>query len=216
MTILISANGDVRESNWIRPLAASATAVVAANGGSRHLWSIGVRPDLLVGDMDSLTPALRQWLAEGEVEHLRFATDKDETDLEIALQIAAERWDEPIEVVGAFGGRFDQVFANVSLLAHPAFLGRDVTFFRQHERLKLLAPGLHTFAGAPGDRLSLMPFGQDVVIERTTGLKWTLEHETLTFGPARGVSNAFAGARATVLVNTGILLAVHATGDWQR
>ena len=85
MTVLLFANGDLDELTWIQPYLATATAVIAADGGSRHLWRLGHLPDLVIGDMDSLPHTVRSWLVEADVPLVKHAQEKDETDLELAL-----------------------------------------------------------------------------------------------------------------------------------
>jgi thiamine pyrophosphokinase len=65
-----------------------------------------------------------------------------------------------------------------------------------------------TIEGGVGDTLSLIPLGGDAVGVTTEGLEWTLEEDTLHFGPARGVSNVLAASKAQVCLDGGLLLCV--------
>ena len=209
--VLIFANGALDDGGWVAPYLARAGAVIAADGGLRHLLALGHRPDVLIGDLHSLPPGVD---ADGSAaEVIRHSRDKDETDLELALLYAVAHYpDRELLVLGGFGGRFDHLLANVLLLAHPQLLGRPIRFVDDRQSAWLLSadppPGEMTITGAPGDVVSLLPLGGPAHVVATTGLRWPLHDETLIFGPARGVSNEMTAAVATVRLGAGVLICV--------
>jgi thiamine pyrophosphokinase len=206
--VLVFANGVIDDKKWLRPLLAEATAVIAADGGGNHLAALGFRPDVVVGDMDSLASEIWEaWETAGTTIKV-YSTEKDETDLELALLYGLERYEEDIEVFGTLGGRLDQMLANILLLAHPAFAGRRVTLVEADQRAWLVRDETE-IVGQKGDRVSLIPLGGDVRISRTDGLQWKLVDEVLEFGPARGISNLMVANTAVVVVEAGLLLCVH-------
>ncbi|MCB8981731.1 MAG: thiamine diphosphokinase [Ardenticatenaceae bacterium] len=214
MALLIFANGVVDEVEWIRPYLAQATAVWAADGGSQHLKRLGHLPDRVIGDMDSLPPEVRSWLAEASVPFNQHPPEKDETDLELALLLAVEQGYDEIWLFGLLGGRLDQALANVLLLTHPALTSAIVKLFTPTEQAWLVHDQTK-IVGLVGDVVSLIPLRGDVKMVRTTGLQWPLTNETLQFGLARGVSNRMTAVSATVEISRGILLCVHTAVDGQ-
>ncbi len=208
MALLIFANGVLDEVAWLRPYLAQATAVWAADGGSRHLFRLNHLPDKVIGDMDSLETAVRDWVLAANIPFIQHPAEKDETDLELALLLAAEQDAAEIWLFGLLGGRLDQMMANILLLSHPAL--RD-------KRVKLITPNEHAWlvrshseiVGQVGDLVSLIPLAGDAQIGSTSGLAWPLQDETLAFGLARGVSNRLTATKATISVNSGLLLCVH-------
>jgi len=215
MTVLLFANGDIEEKEWIRPYLAAATAVIAADGGTKHLWRLGYLPDAVVGDMDSLSQQARQWLSNANVPLIVAPVNKDETDLELALLHAVEHYKEDILIFAAFGGRLDQTLANILLLAHPALAAYRVELLTPYERTWLVTAETE-IRGEIGDTVSLIPLGEEVLVRQTTGLQWPLKDEILAFGPARGVSNTMSAATATISVESGPLLCIHTRQAWQR
>jgi thiamine pyrophosphokinase len=215
VTILIFANGDVGDVAWVKPYLSTATAVIAADGGTRHLWRLNHVPDLVIGDLDSLPEEAGVWLESGESAVRRYPHDKDETDLELALTYAVEHYEEPIAIIGASGGRLDQTLANIMLLAHPALAGRHVELLTEHQHAWLVTAET-IIHGQAGDIVSLVPIGGPVHIRQTSGLRWQLQDEMLTFGMARGVSNTMTGSEAQIIVDEGHLLCIHTSGQWNR
>lgn len=208
MMTLIFANGDMDVGEWVRPFFAQASAVIAADGGARHLYALNHAPTHLIGDFDSLDAKLMNWAKTVGASLTQLPEDKDETDLELALGLAVELSDDPILIFGAFGGRVDQMMANVQLLAHLLLKERSATLVTKHEHIMLVSDQIELI-GNVGDTVSLLPLDGDVTVKQTTGLKWALHNSVLTLGFARGVSNVMNEQRARIEVENGRLLCVH-------
>lgn len=209
--ILIFANGVISDLDWVRHYLTQADVVIAADGGIRHLLAIENEPDILIGDLDSLPEELADEIFNGpDIQVIRYPPAKDETDLELALLFAAEHYPAAeIVILGGFGGRLDQTLANILLLAHPRLRYAAIRLEEAGESAWLVRD--HTeIAGQPGDRVSLIPLGGEVVVAATTGLRWPLHDELLDFGPARGISNEMTSTLATVRLKSGQLLCIHA------
>lgn len=192
--------------------------VVAADGGAVRARALGLRPDVVIGDWDSIAPdALERLRVEG-VELVERRPDKDESDTELALLAALDRGASRVTVLGAFGGRrLDHALANLSLLAHPRVAAADVVLLDGTARASLLVaagdPGRNQslerrFSGRVGDLVSLLPLGRDAMGVSTRGLRFALHDETLRFGPARGLSNVRETETASVSLREGLLLVV--------
>lgn len=208
MTVLIFANGEMEVVAWLEPYLAQATAVIAVDGGARHLLAANRPPDVVIGDMDSLPETLQGWLAQANTRFITYPVTKDETDLELALLYAADLYDEPLLIFGALGGRLDQMLANILLLTHPRLHGRHIQLVTAQERAWLVH-GMTEIQGQIGDTVSLIPLAGDVHLQNTTGLQWPLQNDTLRFGLARGVSNVMTAVTATVTLQSGRLLCIH-------
>ncbi len=208
MALLIFANGVLDEVEWIRPYLAQATAVWAADGGSQHLYRLNHLPNRVIGDMDSLPLAVRTWLAENRVPFVQHPPEKDETDLELALLLAAEQSEADIWLFGLLGGRLDQTLANIFLLTHPALASKSVQLITPTERAWLVRQRTE-IAGKVGDLVSLIPLAGDAHGVTAVGLQWPLQAETLRFGQARGVSNRLTAVNASVDIKSGLLLCIH-------
>ncbi len=196
---------------------AGVTLVIAADAGAAACEALGLRPDLVVGDLDSAEPALVRRLALAGIEVRRVPAEKDESDLELALEAAIERGADRVVALGALGGpRVEHALSAIELLVLAGERGVDMALADDRSTLRLLehggpvgsAPGLD-IAGEPGDFVSLFPWGGDALGVVTEGLRYPLRDEPLLMGPSRGLSNELAGSTASVRCRSGRLLVIH-------
>jgi thiamine pyrophosphokinase len=208
MRTVIFANGILNCPPKLDTILESTDLIIAADGGLHHCLKLKHSPNVLIGDLDSVGDH-RRMLNTKEIECLPYPEDKDETDLELALQLAKKRGSTEILLLGALGARWDMTLANVLALADEKLTGITVRILDGRQELILLrGPTEHTFLGKKGDILSLLPFGRDVNGIALTGLRYTLDNETLHFGTARGASNVFIAEKAIVKIRHGLLLCV--------
>jgi len=215
MRALIFANGEPNNGPMVQRAIMEAgenAMVIAADGGARIARYYSQTIDMVIGDMDSLLPAeINQLEAEG-VNISRYPSEKNETDLELALKWTIQQGADWIRIIGGVGGRFDQMIANVYLLALPELKSIDVMLAANNQLIGLLYPGEHKIEGQTGDTISLIPVSTAVENIQTDNLVYPLRHETLEFGPARGISNIMQEETATVYFDSGLLMLVHTVG----
>ncbi|MDQ6695575.1 MAG: thiamine diphosphokinase [Chloroflexota bacterium] len=193
-----------------------ADAVIAADGGLNLASALGIRPDLIVGDLDSADPVLLQRFIDQGVETRRYSHNtKLETDTELALLAALKLQAElqsgtaRIYILGALGGRLDHGLANLLLLTDPEVAQHDVRIVDGYQEAYLAQPGVaNLIAGKPGDTVSLLPLSAEVTEVYTVGLEYPLSGDTLYMGRGRGVSNVLVTQSASVRFATGLLLVV--------
>lgn len=220
--VIIIANGDIQDSQWSdHLLEKKAQAIIAVDGGANHLLFRNIIPDIVIGDLDSLSAAYVEQLENNWVNIFRFDPEKDETDLELALLYAAEQtaWSQaPIYVYAALGGRLDHEIANLMLLTHPKLIERDIQLMAPYQNTFLITSkkGVMEIHGRAGDTISLIPLKGDAQIAMTENLKWPLINSTLRFGPARGVSNEMTGSNCKISVESGTVLCIHIDNHWER
>jgi thiamine pyrophosphokinase len=190
----------------------AADLLVAVDGGADALAKVGVVPGLLVGDLDSISPGIREALEAQGVEVVVLPTAKDETDTEAALRLVVDRGATDIAVFGGLGGpRLDHLVGNLLLLSSPWLAGVGVRLVDDlHEAF--LAKRDVVFGGRQGDMISLLPLTPGVESVRTEGLAYPLAGEPLFQSATRGVSNAMTGPEARVTHGEGVLLVIHYRG----
>ncbi len=213
--ILILANGTWGDTKRLRELADRADRVIAADGAWAKAVAAGIRVDCVIGDLDSLTPAQRSSLRASKVEVRAHPPDKDLTDLELAVDGALAASARGLIVFGAFGGRIDHTLANVLLLEKAVARGVEVELVAGDETAWLIRGDLTLPIGRPGDRVSLIPLSDEVVV-RTDGLRYPLDGAPLRRASAHGVSNAIDRTPVRIEVRSGTLLVVHGPSEEGR
>lgn len=183
--------------------------IIAADGGARHALTLGYTPDVVIGDLDSLTAEEVRDLTARGARILRHPRDKDQTDLELALAHARDLAARDVLLLGLLGGRLDQTLANVFLLALPEWDAMRLWFMDGKEVAHLLRDGdaLHV-KGNPGDTVSLIPLTPTVTGVTTRGLRWPLHDATLYFGKTLTVSNELVNKEGEVVVGKGRIVVV--------
>jgi len=197
---LIIANGETPEAGLVRSLLDAGRLVICADGGANAARILGIRPDVIVGDLDSVLPETLTHLRGVAIHEDR---DENATDLEKAVVWAIGQACEEITIVGALGRRLDHTVGNLGVL--PKFhkqavirvvdaLGELTYVGRQYE-----------FAARPGDIVSLVPLNRCTGIT-TTGLRYALRGEALELGTRDGTSNVVVSSPVVVRVERGHLL----------
>ena len=211
MRAIVVANGELEHPARLkaRLLEWGETRVIAADGGLRNCRKLGLVPESIIGDLDSLDPAEVLQLERAGVQLLRRPRQKDETDLELALFRTLELGIAQVVVLGALGGRLDMTLANLLLLAHPRLTELEIRLWSGDQTAWLLRPPGGEVSGRPGDSLSLIALGGEASGVVTEGLEYPLRSETLDLGVPRGVSNVLTASTALVQLKSGLLLAVH-------
>ena len=206
--ILIFANGDLPDIEKARPLLHADDYIICADGGTRHASSLDLKPALVIGDMDSADSVHLQTLRKSEVAIELFPRDKNETDLELAINKAIELNPKEIIIVAALGGRLDQTLANIALLSNRQLSAfniklddgmEEIFFCRDQAEVK----------GRCGDIVSLIPWSEPAHGVQTENLKWQLNSETLYPEKTRGISNEMTADVANIKITSGLLLIVH-------
>ncbi len=182
--------------------------VVCVDGGVQNALALGLRPHVVIGDMDSIEPEVRRRLELEGVRLVAHPPRKDETDSELAVRYALAEGATDLVLLAALGGRIDHTLANVMLLAIPELEGVRARLVDGNQEL-LLVRDEGFIEGRPGETVSLLPLAGDATGVYTEGLEYALHDGVLKFGAARGVSNVLVASQARVEVREGLLLLVH-------
>lgn len=211
MDVLILVNGDLHLSPQLLQQSKNADYIIAADGGAKHCVPLQLTPDILIGDLDSISGPLLKEFQNAGVEIQQYPVRKNATDLELAIDHAIAIGATKIFFAGMLGGRWDMSLANIFLLAHDKY--KDIRFLLSGDNcvMHILHPGTHALTTQMGQRVSLLPLKGDGENISLTGFEYPLDQQTIPFGSSIGVSNVTVGTKVQIEHTGGILLLVLST-----
>lgn len=174
--------------------------VIAADGGYALCQKLGLKPDWVLGDFDSLGT-----VPQG-TNVIQVPVEKDDTDMMLAVKHGLQLGHTVFHLYGGTGGRLDHTIANLQTLLYLKTHGGEGWLYDQSGRFTVLMEETKTFPAQERGILSLFAMGGSAEDVTVLGGKYTLEHGTLSENFPLGVSNHFAGEPITVTVSRGALL----------
>ena len=184
-----------------------ARSVVAADGGLQRAHELGLAVDVVVGDLDSVTPDALAAAEAAGVRVVRHPPAKDATDLELALDESVAVGARRVLLVASSVGRLDHLLGSLLLLGSARYAALELDAL-VGDALVHVVRRERTLSGAPGELVSLLAVGSPALGVVTDGLEYPLRGETLEPGSSRGISNVFTGAEARIGLADGVLLAI--------
>lgn len=180
---IIFLNGNPPSVEALRKIDASDALVIAADGAYEYMKGI-IPPDVILGDFDSLDGAE----INCDAEIIRYNPEKDFTDGHLCVELAVKRGAKVVELYGAFGGRPDHEYANLSLLYQAKQSGAAATLYGNKYAVRLES-GKITHDVNIGATVSLVPFFDKAHIITTKGLKYPMRDVMLDRLHILGISN---------------------------
>lgn len=186
---------------------------VGVDHGVLVLLEHGVIPNLALGDFDSVTSEELKMIQEKLPEVSLFPAEKDETDLELAIDWALRQKPDNIHIFGATGGRMDHFLANVQLLQKEKILqcveNTNIYIIDEKNSLTVKTPGTYTITADPLKKyFSLLSVTKSVSGITLTGFKYPLKQAMLTRGSTLCISNELISECGNVLFEKGIIMMV--------
>ncbi len=194
---LIICNGEIPSQKLLQEVLRTKPFIICADGGANVARKFNIKPNIIIGDFDSITAKTKKHFSSVEQIHI---TDQYSTDLEKSLNYAVKNKIKKVIILGGTGKRIDHTFSNLSVVAkyqkkihitlkdnlHDIFLINKKIFLNY----KI------------GTTLSLLPFGKCEGII-TKGLQYPLKNETLEFGVREGTSNVIISSPISISVKKG-------------
>lgn len=184
--------------------------LIAADRGMEWAQGIGLQPDILLGDYDSVSPdILEQYKCDTGIVNMQYPVAKDYTDSHLAVLTAIEREATDICILGATGSRMDHMLANLGLLYLCLSAGISAELVDANNRIRLIQDHiLLRKAEQFGTYVSLLPYTEQVRGITLTGFQYPLQDATLSLGESIGVSNVIQEETAMIRVKSGALFVI--------
>lgn len=201
---IVLAGGDVAHQGLVLPRAG---LVVAADSGADQAAALGLDVDVVVGDLDSISPRTLADLRDAGVVVEDHHPDKDATDVDLALARAVAADPERLVLVGGHGGRLDHAMATLAALAGVAAPRRRVEAWMGPAQVVVTVDAAEVEARV-GEIVSLLPVGGAASGVTTAGLRWPLDDASLPPWSTWGMSNEVVSEPTAVTVRSGVLAVV--------
>lgn len=194
--------------------------LIAADRGIRGFLELGLLPDLILGDYDSVDQKdLQHILDAGKVENMPFSPEKNYSDSHLAVEQAVKRGASEICILGAVGNRLDHVLANIGLLKACADLGIQAELVDATNRMHIIQQQyVIQRENQHGVYVSILPYSDIVTGITMTGFQYPLENADISkdeyrdlssnMGVSRGISNVIVGETAVIQIKSGDLLVI--------
>lgn len=203
--LIIASSLDLTQGDFYGRLIASATRVVAVDGGVAACRMANRPPDLLIGDMDSAASADVAWATDRGSELERLLGTRHETDLATAVSSALATEADRRVATGVLGGRLDHELASLGALFAS---NRPWTVCEPSATAWVLPqPANLRLSCRPETIFSLLPWTDRAVLT-VSGVEYPLDRETLAGFSSQGVSNVATSTEVSVVVHSGSLLVV--------
>ena len=176
--------------------------IICADGGYNIAVLLGITPNIVIGDMDSVKGAV-----PNNIKKIVHPKNKDKTDLHLCIDYALEQGCNEIILLCAFGGRIDHSLASIMSLRYIMENDAEGMLLTKHSKVFLIN-GKTEIKRGDYSKISLIPITETAEGVTTKGLKYPLENATLYQTANLGISNAFFSREATVDITDGILCIV--------
>lgn len=177
--------------------------IICADGGYDHAAAAGIKPDMILGDFDSLQTELPH-----DTEILTFPCEKNDTDTGLCISKALEMGFKDLSLIGGIGGRFDHAIANLQSMSAAAESADRIAMYDLYHSIILLKDNAVRIEKKQGQYLSLLSLSDTCYGVSVSGVKYPLSGQTLTNRYPLGVSNEFSQDHADISVEDGTLLIV--------
>lgn len=207
MKALIVANGTIDSKEILIKYAKYSDLIICADGGAKHLTSVGLYPHILIGDLDSIEKrTLDQFISEG-VELIRFPTKKDQTDTELSIEYAVDKGSKEIVLLGCTGSRLDHTLGNIMLLEKISKLGQHGKVVDGVNEIFLVSDHL-TLENTDDSYVSLISLNENSSIVSLVGFEYNLSKAVINRESTQGISNKIVSDIGEVTVHEGICLVI--------
>ncbi len=182
--------------------------IIAVDKGLESIDALGIKPNYIVGDFDSVNLNSLNKYINSEIEIKRLIPEKDFTDTESALELAQKIGSKKITIIGGIGTRIDHTIANIHILKSALENNIDVKIINENNEIKLIERKTEIIRDNNYKYISLIPLTTEVIGLTLKGFKYGLDNYTLKIGTSLGVSNEQILDTATIEFKSGILILI--------
>jgi len=207
---VIFANGTFSNPAKLKAILTENDRILCADAGAAHALALGLLPEIVVGDLDSIASETLDELKKRDVHILTHPCDQNKTDLDVTLAHALKTGATEILFLTSLGGRLDHMLANIMLASRVELQHIRISFFDGETYALFVHSGQSaSIDGQMKDIISLVPFTRTVKGVTLNNVKWPLNKATLERGSTLTSSNVMTADKCTIQVEEGSLLLLH-------
>lgn len=205
MKAVLFAGAAITDYSFCEKYLQNADWIICCDGGMHHAKALGITPDYIVGDFDSVRPEVLEEYRNMGISIRQFPTHKNETDMQLGMLLALELGATELVLIGGIGDRFDHTLANAHLLLYLLKKGVRGILVNEKNRVELIDKEV-TLYGKAGDLVSTIPLSMQVEGVTLEGLEYPLVDYNLALDDKLvAVSNVMTGTEAKVKIRKGYL-----------
>lgn len=210
MKICIVLNGSVNDYNKTKQIIHKENYdyIIGADGGCNHLYNMGILPNYVIGDLDSINKDLIKYYESKNIIFKKFPTHKDQTDSEICIHLAKTLNATEIHFIGALGGRIDHALSNIGLMYYVLEMGIEPKILTSEEEVVIIHNDTKVIKGKKGDTISILALKQDAIGVTLEKLEYPLNKARVSYLSPLGISNVMLEDECNITVEDGYLLVI--------
>lgn len=205
MKAVLFAGAAITDYSFCEKYLQNADWIICCDGGMHHAKALGITPDYIVGDFDSVRPEVLEEYRNMGISIRQFPTHKNETDMQLGMLLALELGATELVLIGGIGDRFDHTLANAHLLLYLLKKGVRGILVNEKNCVELIDKEV-TLYGKAGDLVSTIPLSMQVEGVTLEGLEYPLvDYDLALDDKLVAVSNVMTGTEAKVKTRKGYL-----------
>ena len=169
--------------------------VIGVDRAAYWLLTQKITPDIAIGDFDSTSPREMRHITKSVRIVKKYKSEKDKTDMELAIDHASGLVPKEVLIFGATGKRIDHMLATLQIIDKHVLID-------EHNRIRLIGRGKTIVKRSSYRYISILPYTKSIRLS-LTGFRYDLVHKTLKQGTTHGVSNEIVGKKATIEIFSG-------------
>ena len=204
----IFVNGNMKTSEFYKETASSHELLISADGASNRLFELGIVPDYIVGDLDSIKSEVEEYYKTQKTVFIKFPAKKDKTDTELAIDLAKDMGYSNITMLGFLGERLDHMLGNIFMLYYAQQLGLKLELVDENNKAWLITKGKAKILNEKGRTISFITLGDNAYGITLKGFAYPLDNYNLELGSTRCISNIVSEDEAEIELDIGKLIAI--------
>ncbi len=200
MTALIVGNGCDVEKSYIESL--NIEYIICADGGLEKVKKLGFIPNLILGDFDSVDPKVLEEYKNLNIETVTYPSEKDYTDMELAISHAVKIGFKEIILIGASGTRLDHTVANMLLIERYYKKGINIKILDNNNSIQVVTNSI-TIPFKNNHYVSVIPISENIEGLTLKGFKYPLNNVNVDRGSTLCISNELIENEGVIQINKG-------------